>query len=73
MWSAQLTTGKKPPPLCAHTFIKIDHHRAVVFGGSTGRVDNNDTYVLDLKTWVGRCISGIAYYQYSIPLSRQTE
>ena len=51
VWVAQPTTGEKPPPLSGHTFTKIDHKRAVAFGGSTGsRV--NDTYVLDMETWV---------------------
>lgn len=54
VWSAQPTTGEKPPPLCDHTFTKIDQHRAVVFGGWSGRnrCDIDDTYVLDMETWV---------------------
>ena len=52
VWSAQPTSGESPPPLAYHSFIKIDHHRAVVFGGwsESGRL--NDTYVLDMEKWV---------------------
>lgn len=51
-WSDQPATGEKPPPVSSHTFTKIDHHRAVVFGGFTGRSELDDTYVLDMETWV---------------------
>ena len=37
-----------------HTFTKVDHHRAVIFGGFTGSTELNDTYVLDMETWVWR-------------------
>ena len=56
VWSVHPTTGEKPPPLADHTFTKIDHHRAVVFGGWTGSCKLNDTYVLDMETWVRMCI-----------------
>ena len=52
VWSVQPTTGKKPPPMSHHTFTKIDHHRAVVIAGVTGWVLLNNTYVLDMQTWV---------------------
>ena len=55
VWAAQPTTGEKPPPLDDHTFTKIDNHRAVVFGGYTGSSRVNDTYVLDMETWVWMC------------------
>ena len=51
-WSAQPTTGEKPPPLSHHTFTKIDHSRAVVFGGLTRNSRLNDSYILDMETWV---------------------
>ena len=54
-WSVQPTTGEKPPQLASHTFTKVDHHRAVVFGGHTGSSVINDAYVLDMKTWVRMC------------------
>ena len=56
VWAIQRTTGESPPPLCFHTFTKIDHHRAVVFGGYTGSSRENDAYVLDMETWVCRCM-----------------
>ena len=61
VWSAQPTTGEKPPPLESHSFTKIDQHRAVVFGGFTGNKETNDTYVLDMETWVWRCVSDILF------------
>ena len=54
MWSVQTTTGEKPPPLGAYTFTKVDHHRAVVFGGYTGTGVLNDVHVLDMEKWVWR-------------------
>ena len=61
VWALQPTTGEKPPPLDDHTFIKIDNHRAVVFGGYTGTSRVNDTYVLDMETWVWRCVCDKEY------------
>ena len=55
VWAEQPTTGEKPPPLSSHTFTQVDHHRAVLFGGWTGR-RINDTYILDMKTWVWKCM-----------------
>ena len=55
----QRTTGESPPPLSHHTFTRIDHHRAVVFGGlaeSSREDDTYGTYVLDMETWVCRCM-----------------
>ena len=54
VWSVQATTGEKPPPRSTYTFTKIDHHRAVVFGGGTGTKALNDAYVLDMEKWVWR-------------------
>ena len=51
-WLSPPTTGEAPPPLSSHTFTKIDHHRAVVFGGNSGTQRFNDAYVLDMETWV---------------------
>ena len=51
-WSDQPATGDKPPPVSSHTFTKLDHHRAVVFGGFTGKSELNDVYILDMETWV---------------------
>ena len=55
VWAVQMTTGESPPALSWHTFTKIDHHRAVVFGGSSGSF-TNETYVLDMETWVWQCM-----------------
>lgn len=55
VWEIQKTNGEKPPPLSNHSFTKIDNHRAVVFGGYNGSY-NNDTYVLDMETWVWKCV-----------------
>ena len=53
LWSVQATTGDRPPALYGLTLTKIDQHRAALFGGSDGRNrQNNDTYVLDMATWV---------------------
>ena len=52
VWTAQPTSGEKPPPLDGHSFIKIDHHKAVVFGGFTGKGYLDNTYILDMETWV---------------------
>jgi len=52
VWAVQRTTGESPPPLSLHTFTKIDHHRAVVFGGYPLGSRLNDTFVLDMETWV---------------------
>ena len=56
VWAVQRTTGESPPPLALHTFTKIDHHRAVVFGGYNGNSRENKAYVLDMETWVWRCM-----------------
>ena len=50
-WTAQNTTGDKPPPLGGHTFTRITENKAVVFGGYSSDL-HNDTYVLDMDTWV---------------------
>ena len=51
-WSAQSTTGEAPPPIFGHTFTKISPSKAALFGGDNGRHKVNDTYVLDMETWV---------------------
>jgi len=55
-WSNQPTTGEKPPPLASLSFTKVDHHRAVLFGGYTGSYKVNDAYVLDMEKWVRKCV-----------------
>ena len=59
VWAVQRMTGESPPPLSFPTFTKIDHHRAVVFGGYRyvqGDIYLNGTYVLDMETWVWKCM-----------------
>ena len=52
-WTAQATTGEKPPALWGHTLTMVDQNRAVAFGGRDGSyVYHNDTYILDMETWV---------------------
>ena len=52
-WTVQATTGEKPPPLYDHTLTITGRHRSTVFGGNSGgRRRHNDTYVLDMETWV---------------------
>ena len=52
-WTAQATTGDKPPALHGHTLTMIDQQRAVAFGGRDGSyVFRNDTYILHMETWV---------------------
>ena len=65
VWAVQTTNGESPPPLAGHTLTKIDHHRAVVFGGYTGSY-SNDTYVLDMETWVCRCMCLYILINFSI-------
>ena len=52
LWSVQATTGDRPPALDGLTLTKIDRHRAALFGGLDGISFHNDTYVLDMATWV---------------------
>ena len=52
LWSVQATTGDRPPALSYLTLTKIDQHRAALFGGYGGSWRHNDTYVLDMATWV---------------------
>ena len=60
LWAVQLTVGERPPSLASHTFTKIDHHRAVLFGGDTTRSRTNDTYVLEIEilVWSSRYVVG---------------
>ena len=50
-WTAQATTGEKPPALYGHTLTMVDQHRSLLFGGYGGGY-HNDTYILDMETWV---------------------
>ena len=52
MWTAQATTGERPPLLVGHTLTKCDHNRAILFGARAEGNYRNDTYALDMDTWV---------------------
>ena len=52
MWTSQATTGEKPPALSGHTLTMIDQNTALLFGGSDGTAKHNDSYVLNMDTWV---------------------
>ena len=55
-WSLPAVTGTTPPPLEGFSFTKVDHRRAVVYGGTTRGIQAlGDAYVLQLDTWV--CVS----------------
>ena len=52
-WSSPAVTGTTPPPLEGFSFTKVDHRRAVVYGGTTRGIQAlGDAYVLELDTWV---------------------
>ena len=51
MWRYQATTGDKPPALSGHT-LTIVTGKGALFGGYDGGRRHNDTYILDLETWV---------------------
>ena len=53
-WTPQhlIATGDKPPALYRHTLTKIGKRRVAMFGGCDGSVRRNDTYILDVESWV---------------------
>lgn len=53
MWSTPDVVGDIPPPCVDFSFLSIDDHRAVVFGGfqpDKGAV--SETYILNMEKWV---------------------
>ena len=57
-WTSQPTTGCVPPPCVDFSFTCVDGRRAVVFGGYQPQTGiTNDTYLIDMDTWV------IHYYE----------
>ena len=52
MWISPETTGSRPPPCAAFTFMRVDPCRVVVFGGRQigGRV--NELHILNMENWV---------------------
>ena len=66
-WSLPAVTGTTPPPLEGFSFTKVDHRRAVVYGGTTRGIQAlGDAYVLQLDTWV--CVSPRVYNRKSVQL-----
>ena len=53
MWSVPDTTGETPPVLRGHTLTSVDSNRAVLFGGYDWGTHCNETYLLDMESWVG--------------------
>ena len=52
-WIAQSTSGKRPVGLWGHSLTMINRGRALLFGGWSGGAKwHNDTYLLDLESWV---------------------
>ena len=52
-WSSPKISGTPPPPCEDHTFTRVDHYRAVQFGGyQRDRGMSRNVYLLDMKSWV---------------------
>ena len=52
-WSSPAITGTPPPPSQGHSFTRVDHQRAVQFGGEQlGKLVPNHVHLLDMKSWV---------------------
>ena len=53
LWSSQPTSGSLPPPCVDFSFTSPDKKKAVVFGGYQPPDGiTNDTFLLDMETWV---------------------
>ena len=56
-WSSPEISGTPPPPSSGHSFTRVDHYRAVQFGGEQlGKLVPNHVYLLDMKSWVRDCV-----------------
>ena len=51
-WFSPETTGVRPPPCAAFTFIKVDYSRVVLFGGRQLEERVNHVHILDMSNWV---------------------
>ena len=52
-WSSPEISGTHPPPSQGHSFTRVDHYRAVQFGGvQLDKLVPNHVYLLDMKSWV---------------------
>ena len=54
MWIWPTVSGELPPPCIDSGLTRIDHHRALLFGGYGVKSMwiEPDVYVLDLQHWV---------------------
>ena len=51
-WSTPDLKGQRPPPSTYFSFIKIDRHRAVLFGGEQEHGIVDDLYLFDFRNMV---------------------
>ena len=52
-WSSPEISGTLPPPSAGHSFTRVDHYRAVQFGGGQlSKPVPNHVYLLDMMSWV---------------------
>ena len=52
-WSSPEISGTPPPPSQGYSFTRVDHYRAVQFGGNQlGKLVPNHVYLLDMESWV---------------------
>ena len=56
LWSSPLTTGSRPPPCAGFSFVAIDDHKGVLFGGRTEHGVMNDVYIINGQTMVCLCV-----------------
>eukprot|EP00118_Oscarella_pearsei_P001814 m.8563 g.8563 ORF g.8563 m.8563 type:complete len:430 (+) comp20702_c0_seq2:115-1404(+) len=58
-WSSLEVYGPRPSPRAAHSLVKLDSHRVVLFGGRERERRLNDIHILDLRTmtWSGQIVA----------------
>ena len=47
-WEAVREVAGRPPPIGGHCMVRFDSHRAVMYGGTSGRKILDRLYVVDL-------------------------
>ena len=47
-WEAVREVARRPPPIGGHCMVRFDSHRAVMYGGTSGREISDCLYVVDL-------------------------
>jgi hypothetical protein len=67
MWFRPTITGSPPPACNWCSLTRVDHHRAVLFGGAGKGVEliSPDVYILDMNHWVSS--SWLSSYIYAHP------